>query len=200
MTNLAFKMEERTKNEKAKVIRKKGEIPGIIYGGSLSNPISIKMKKTQLPKIFASHLKSSIIPLSVNDSVKNCVIKDVQKDNFGKVIHVDFQCVKANEKIKLKVPVSFEGQGALTSKGLLLEIMATEIEVQGSVEKIPETILIDVSKMNYEDKVLAENINLPEDVHLVTHKDLLLAVIASAPTEEVNEEETSESDSSTSIE
>lgn len=195
MSELAFKVEEKLVNEKAKAIRKKGQTPGVIYGEALENPISIKIANTQLPKIFKTHLTSSVVPLEVNNDVKNCVIKDIQKDMYGKVIHVDFQYVKANEIIKLKVPVTFEGQGALETNRLVLETFASEIEVQGAVEKLPEKIEIDVSNKKFEDKILAKDITLPEGVHLVTAEDTLLALVAG--TESEPEEEEAETDEKT---
>lgn len=195
MSELAFKVEEKLVNEKAKAIRKKGQTPGVIYGEFLDNPISIKIANTQLPKILKTHLISSVVPLEVNNDVKNCVIKDIQKDVYGKIIHVDFQYVKANEVIKLKVPVTFEGQGALETNRLVLETFASEIEVQGAVEKLPEKIEIDVSNKKFEDKILAKDITLPEGVHLVTAEDTLLALVAG--TESEPEEEETETDEKT---
>lgn len=192
MSELAFKVEEKLVNEKAKAIRKKGQTPGVIYGEFLDNPISIKIANTQLPKILKTHLTSSVVPLEVNNDVKNCVIKDIQKDVYGKIIHVDFQYVKANEVIKLKVPVTFEGQGALETNRLVLETFASEIEVQGAVEKLPEKIEIDVSNKKFEDKILAKDITLPEGVHLVTAEDTLLALVAGTEGEPEEETETDE--------
>ena len=192
MSELAFKVEEKLANEKAKAIRRNGQTPGVIYGEFLDNPISIKIANTQLPKILKTHLTSSVVPLEVNNDVKNCVIKDIQKDMYGKIIHVDFQYVKANEVIKLKVPVTFEGQTALETNRLVLETFASEIEVQGVVEKLPEKIDIDVSDKKFEDKILAKDVTLPEGVHLVTAEDTLLAVVAGTETEEESEEETEE--------
>ena len=192
MSELAFKVEEKLANEKAKAIRRNGQTPGVIYGEFLDNPISIKIANTQLPKILKTHLTSSVVSLEVNNDVKNCVIKDIQKDMYGKIIHVDFQYVKANEVIKLKVPVTFEGQTALETNRLVLETFASEIEVQGAVEKLPEKIDIDVSDKKFEDKILAKDVTLPEGVHLVTAEDTLLAVVAGTQTEEESEEETEE--------
>ena len=192
MSELAFKVEEKLANEKAKAIRRNGQTPGVIYGEFLDNPISIKIANTQLPKILKTHLTSSVVPLEVNNDVKNCVIKDIQKDMYGKIIHVDFQYVKANEVIKLKVPVTFEGQGALETNRLVLETFASEIEVQGAVEKLPEKIDIDVSDKKFENKILAKDVTLPEGVHLVTAEDTLLALVAGTETEEESEEETEE--------
>ena len=102
---------------------------------------------------------------------------------------------KANEVIKLKVPVTFEGQGALETNRLVLETFASEIEVQGAVEKLPEKIEIDVSNKKFEDKILAKDITLPEGVHLVTAEDTLLALVAG--TEGEPEEEEAETDEKT---
>lgn len=192
MSELAFKVEEKLANEKAKAIRRNGQTPGVIYGEFLDNPISIKIANTQLPKILKTHLTSSVVSLEVNNDIKNCVIKDIQKDMYGKIIHVDFQYVKANEVIKLKVPVTFEGQTALETNRLVLETFASEIEVQGAVEKLPEKIDIDVSDKKFEDKILAKDVTLPEGVHLVTAEDTLLALVAGTETEEESEEETEE--------
>ena len=106
-----------------------------------------------------------------------------------------YQYVKANEIIKLKVPVTFEGQGALETNRLVLETFASEIEVQGAVEKLPEKIEIDVSNKKFEDKILAKDITLPEGVHLVTAEDTLLALVAG--TEGEPEEEEAETDEKT---
>ena len=45
MSNLAFNINERGKNEKAKVLRKNGEIPCIIYGDGLKEALPIKINK-----------------------------------------------------------------------------------------------------------------------------------------------------------
>jgi large subunit ribosomal protein L25 len=186
MTNLAFKLEERTSNEKAKATRRNGQTPCVIYG--LDNPISAKISNSTLPKLLHAHLSTSILPLDINDSIKKCVIKDIQKDCYGKIIHLDFQYVQSNQIIKIKVPVTFQGQNILSTKKLVLESFVSEIEVQGSAEKIPENINIDVSNMEYEDKIIAKNIKLPDDIHLTTNGDTLLAHIAgSNPIEDEDE-------------
>ena len=70
MSELAFKVEEKLANEKAKAIRRNGQTPGVIYGEFLDNRISIKIANTQLPKILKTHLTSSVVSLEVNNDVK----------------------------------------------------------------------------------------------------------------------------------
>ncbi|MBD7910905.1 MULTISPECIES: 50S ribosomal protein L25 [Clostridium] len=189
MTNLAFEVIERESNEKSNLLRKNGQVPCIIYGGSLEKAIPIKIKKIELIKLISSNTSSSLIPLKINGKTKTCVIKEVQKDVYGKVIHADFQAVRKNEVIRLKIPVTFLGEENLETKRLVLETFSPEIEVQGVASSMPETLEFDVSNMNFEDKVLASNITLPKGISLITDSEILLAIAASSNNNSEEEDE-----------
>ena len=160
MSNLTFNVSERLSNEKAKVIREVGQVPCVIYGTSLEEAISVKITKKELLKLISSNTSSSLIPLSLNGKTKTCVVKELQKDPYGKVIHVDFQSVNKNEVLKLKIPVTFLGEETLDIKKLILETFSPELEVQGVASHMPETLEFNVETMNFEDKVLAKDIKI----------------------------------------
>ncbi|MDS0525353.1 50S ribosomal protein L25 [Clostridium sp. SHJSY1] len=190
MTSLAFEVSERESNEKLNPLRKNGQVPCIIYGGSLKKNIPIKIKMNELLKLISSNTSSSLISLKINGKTKTCVIKEIQKDIYGKVIHADFQAVRKNEVIRLKIPVTFLGEEDLENKRLVLETFSHEIEVQGVASSMPETLEFDVSNMNFEDKVLANNIKLPKGISLITDSEILLAIAASSDNNpEENDEE-----------
>ena len=178
MSNLAFNINERGKNEKAKALRKNGEIPCIIYGDGLKESLPIKINKNDLLKLMSTSTTSSLIPLNLNGITKTCVVKDIEKDVFGKVIHVDFQSVNKNEVIRLKLPVNFTNEESLESKRLVLEAFNPEIEIQGVASEMPENIDFSVEGLNFEDKIFAKDVKLPEGITLITAPDTLLAVIA----------------------
>lgn len=179
MEQLAFEIKERCLSEKNKNLRKNGEIPGIIYGEFLKESIPVKMEKSNLLRLLKSNSKGSILKLNLKDTTRNCVVKQVQKDNTtGEILHVDFQYVKENEVIKMKIPVSYEGLNQLTSRKLVLQTYLSELEMQGDVEKIPKFIRVDVSNMNFDDKLSAGDIKLPEEIRLITEPDTLIAVVS----------------------
>lgn len=178
MSQLAFEIKERKLSEKNKNLRRNGEIPGIIYGEFLKKAIPVKIEKSSLLQLLKSNSKGSILKLNLKDKTRNCVVKQIQKDNLtGEILHVDFQYVKENEVIKMKIPVSYEGMDKLLSRKLVLETYLSELEMQGNVEKIPEFIKIDVSNMDFDDKLSAGDIKLPEEIRLITEPDTLLAVV-----------------------
>lgn len=188
MSNLAFNINERGKNEKAKVLRKNGEIPCIIYGDGLKEALPIKINKNDLLKLMNTSTTSSLIPLNLNGITKTCVVKDIEKDVFGKVIHVDFQSVNKNEVIRLKLPVNFTNEESLESKRLVLETFNPEIEIQGVASEMPENIDFSVEGLNFEDKIFAKDVKLPEGITLITTPDTLLAVIAGSDNNEEDED------------
>lgn len=177
MAEKAFKICKRNLDEHTHKIRRNGQTPCIIYGEFLEDPISAKIENCELLKLFKENTPGSIIPLDVDGKVMNCVIKEIQKDNLGKVIHLDFQFVKQNEVIKMKIPVKFIGESNIESRNLVFEICNPTLEFHGNVEKIPEEIEVDVSDMKFEDKVLAKDICVPEGVELITNPDTILAVV-----------------------
>ena len=125
MESIVFNVSER--NEKGKKVRMHGEVPAVLYGSHLDNTVSIKITRKDMYKLLTL-AKSSILSLKLNGHIENCVVKELQKDSFGKVIHIDFQDIKKDEKIKMKIPVVFDGQSTLEGRQLLLEVLISEVE------------------------------------------------------------------------
>lgn len=194
MSNLTFNVSERLSNEKAKGLRQNGQIPCVIYGATLEEAVPVKIKKTDLIKLISSNTSSSLIPLSFNGETKTCVVKELQKDPYGKVIHVDFQAVSKNDVLKLKLHVSFVGNESLDIKKLILETFSPELELQGVASKMPETLEFNVGDMDLDDKILAKDIKLPEGISLMSEPEILLAIVANLnnESEDIEDSETTE--------
>lgn len=179
MTNLNFKVYERNIKENQNRLRKTGQIPGIIYGEFLDETIPVKMCNAELRRMLRKNSSGSILKVSLEDKTINCVVKEVQKNDSHEIIHVDFQYIKPNEVIKMRIPVKFTGQDILESKRFTLETHNLYIDLQGDVEKIPESIEVDASQMNIDDKVLIEDIVIPQDITILSDPKTLLAVVSS---------------------
>ena len=185
MQNLVFDISER--NEKGKKVRTKGEVPCVIYGESLDKSISCKIPRKEMLKLLSSP-KNSVLSLNLDGTIEKCVLKEVQRDTFGEIIHLDFQYVRKGDTIKLKVPVSYTGQGFLESKGLLLESIVSEVQLQGHPEEIPENIKVDVSGLNYGDEIFAKDFSIPAVLKSDVSDDTLVARVVALVSESQNQE------------
>ena len=171
-----------------------GEVPAVLYGSHLDNTVSIKITRKDMYKLLTL-AKSSILSLNLNGHIENCVVKELQTDPFGKVIHIDFQDIKKNEKIKMKIPVVFDGQSALEGRQLLLEVLISEVELYGEASKLPENIKCHVGKLNFGDKILVKDLVIPEGMRLDAVEDAIVATIgdnSAVDTDDTENEETKE--------
>ncbi|MFY9534016.1 50S ribosomal protein L25 [Clostridium sp.] len=175
MESVVFNVSER--NEKGKKVRMHGEVPAVLYGSHLDNTVSIKITRKDMYKLLTL-AKSSILSLKLNGHIENCVVKELQKDSFGKVIHIDFQDIKKDEKIKIKIPVVFDGQSTLEGRQLLLEVLISEVELYGEADKLPENIKCNVGELNIGDKIFIKDLVIPEGMRLDVDENAIVATIA----------------------
>lgn len=175
MESVVFNVSER--NEKGKKVRMHGEVPAVLYGSHLDNTVSIKITRKDMYKLLTL-AKSSILSLKLNGHIENCVVKELQKDSFGKVIHIDFQDIKKDEKIKMKIPVVFDGQSTLEGRQLLLEVLISEVELYGEADKLPENIKCNVGELNIGDKIFIKDLVIPEGMRLDVDENAIVATIA----------------------
>ncbi len=173
--SVVFNVSER--NEKGKKVRMHGEVPAVLYGSHLDNTVSIKITRKDMYKLLTL-AKSSILSLNLNGHIENCVVKELQKDSFGKVIHIDFQDIKKDEKIKMKIPVVFDGQSTLEGRQLLLEVLISEVELYGEADKLPENIKCNVGELNIGDKIFIKDLVIPEGMRLDVDENAIVATIA----------------------
>ena len=94
--------------EKNSLLRKEGNVPGILYGNN-EDSLKIKLlgkdlrKALEQPSIF-----SQIISLKENGNEFKVLLKDVQVNPANdEPIHVDFQRVSGKTKLTLDVPIKY---------------------------------------------------------------------------------------------
>ena len=189
MESVVFNVSER--NEKGKKVRMHGEVPAVLYGSHLDNTVSIKITRKDMYKLLTL-AKSSILSLKLNGHIENCVVKELQKDSFGKVIHIDFQDIKKDEKIKMKIPVVFDGQSTLEGRQLLLEVLISEVELYGEADKLPENIKCDVGELNIGDKIFIKDLVIPEGMRLDVDENAIVATIADNSAVDTDEDQSEE--------
>lgn len=189
MDNLVFNICERS--EKGSKVRKNGEIPCIVYGDNHHKSLAAKMTKKEMIRLLR-YPKSSIVSLKLNGSLKKCIVKEMQQDPFGKIIHIDFQSINKGDIVKLKIPVNFVGQEVLASKNLLLESFITDVELQGEADKFPENLLVDVSNLEEGNQIFIRDLAIPSEMVLESNRDLAMAKISYNSNNKESDEETTD--------
>jgi large subunit ribosomal protein L25 len=105
-------------------------------------------------------------------------------------VHVDFMRLVEGSTVRLEVPVHFKGQGESPGlkKGGVLNIVRHSIALACPAEKIPNTIEVDVSKLDINESIHISALNLPEGVKpMISGRDFTVCSIV-APTSVIEEQ------------
>ena len=166
-------------------LRDNGSVPAIIYGGEVQNEkvsISKKLLKSLLDK---ENFLSTIVTLNVDGKPQNVLPREIKYHVISdEPIHVDFLRVVPGVKIRIEVPVQFinHEKSPGLKRGGVLNIVRRKVELRCPSEKIPESLVIDLDKVDIGESFKISSISLDTDVTpTIKGRDFVIATLA-APT------------------
>ena len=177
-----------TKREKGQ--KSEGAIPAVMYGAhAQSTPIFIN--KNDFIRAYREAGESRVISLS-GDSTENVLIHDVQMDPvFYTPIHADLYVVEKGQKVRVNVPIVFNGESPAVRAGANLVKVMHELSVEADPIKLPNGFTVDLSRLvDLDSTILVSDVVLPAGVTLydIHPEDVIASVVTqveedfSAPT------------------
>jgi large subunit ribosomal protein L25 len=152
-------------------LRREGLVPGIVYGGH-QEPEMISLQH----HILLQHLEheafySHVLDLKLNGAEQKVVLKDLQRHPSKPfVLHIDFQRITAEEKIRMHVPLHFLNENVCVGlkKGGTATHAITEVEVLCLPKDLPEFLSVDMATLDTGETIHVAQLQLPAGVEL-TH-------------------------------
>ena len=152
-------------------LRHEGKVPAILYGGHADARALTLSHQKLLIMLDNERFYSTILNLKVGDQTQAAILKDVQRHPFkNAVVHVDFQRVEENEKIRISIPLHFKGEAVspgVKQQGGLVSHMRTEVEVSCLPKDLPEFVEVDLSNLSLNESIHLSQLKVPEGVQLV---------------------------------
>jgi large subunit ribosomal protein L25 len=152
----------------SKKLRTSGQVPAVIYGRHLDKPENLQLDarelRVALGKTAGEHV---LVDLEIVGGLKTlALIQDVQHHPLSRnILHVDFHALRADEKMHTTVPVVCFGEASgVKNFGAILEQLLRSIEVECLPKDLPESIIIDVTKLEIGDAIHIRDLQLPEGV------------------------------------
>ncbi len=153
------------------------KVPGVVYGGG-KNAVSLTIEHNKLARSLDNEtFYSHILTLITGGESERVILKDVQRHPYKpRILHVDFQRVRADEKIHMHIPLHFIGgdkaPGVKDAGGIISHIMS-DVEISCLPDHLPESLTIDVSELQLNQILHLSDIKLPKGVEIValTHGD-----------------------------
>lgn len=169
-------------------LRKKGLMPAVLYGHKEGN-IPITIDEAELMSLLASGAK--VFTIDVGGNSQQAIIKEIQYSNMGdKVVHVDFNRIKAGETMTLNIAIEVVGTAKGTKGEGILEQPLKEIEVECLPSNIPDNFVVNVTELDLGEDIRVKDLEIPEGVK--TEEDpetVIVQVVEPEEEEEIEEEE-----------
>lgn len=150
--------------------RTEDKVPAILYGGN-DAPLAIMLDhKKVLHALENQAFYSHILTLNIGGKKHQAVLKDLQRHHYKKAIfHLDFQRVKATDKINMHVPLHFIGEANSpgVKAGGIVNHRMIEVEIRCLASSLPEYIEVDLSKLELNEAIHLSQLKLPKGLELV---------------------------------
>lgn len=147
-TKLDVHAREAAHSRETRRLRRSGQVPGVLYGGT-EGPVSFAVAERTLRHALAA--KGAVLELTIDGGASTpAVLKDAQRHPVrGDLMHVDLLRVDLNVAIQSPVTVELIGgeEAPGVVEGGILEHVTREVNVEALPNDIPETIQVDVSKL-----------------------------------------------------
>jgi large subunit ribosomal protein L25 len=171
-------------------LRHEGKVPAILYGGhSEARALTLSHQKL-LIMLDNERFYSTILNLRVGDQTQAAILKDVQRHPFkNAIVHIDFQRVEDNQKIRISIPLHFVGAAVspgVKSQGGIVSHMRNEVEISCLPKDLPEFIEVDLSNLALNESIHLSQLKIPAGVDLlsVAKEDAAVVAIHSPRAEE----------------
>ena len=176
-------------------LRRSGRAPGVVYGGTAA-PQPIELDHNALVHALKTEaFHSSILTMKLDGQAQQVLLRDVQMHPFRReILHVDFQRVDANRRIRMKVPLHFingENAPAVKLSGAIISHVINELDVSCLPKDLPSYIEVDLSELTLNQSIHVSDLKLPSGVAAAAHAGMdpvvATAVIPKMVVEEVAE-------------
>lgn len=160
---------------KARALRKKGLVPGVIYGHK-EEVVSVVLPAEEVEKAVRKGVH--IVDLEYSGKSEKARLRDLQWDHLGKdILHVDFMRVSQDERIVIGVPVHLRGTAPGIAEGGVLDQPIHVLQIECPVLEIPEFIRVNIEKLTLGKAIHVKELTLPSNVTAKADPEAVVVVV-----------------------
>lgn len=196
MERLELTAETREVSSKGQIkeMRKRDYVPAVVYGKKVDNTLLSVNRKELIQALNTSAGANVLIDLKIEGGKKRketVMVKELQRDPVKDIfLHVDFIGISLEDKLQVKVPISFNGEPLGVKEGGVPSVQLREVIVETLPTDIPESLEVDISQLNIGDSLNVSDLQIPKGAQVVGDPDeTIISVLAPTIEEEPTEDE-----------
>lgn len=176
----------------AKVVRRLGKVPAVIYGGSGSADMLLLDHNEVVKHLAHEAVYSHVLDVKIDGKVEKAVLKQIQRHPAKpQILHMDFMRVDDAHKLRVHVPLHFvnEVSSVGVKKGGVVTHSMVDVEVLCMPAALPEFIEVDLAAVDIGSTVHLSDLILPAGVevaalqHGVEHDHPVAQIVKSRSTD-----------------
>jgi large subunit ribosomal protein L25 len=164
----------------ARAERRAGRVPGVIYGNN-QPPVTISVDDADLrQRILAGRFLTTIYDIDLEGKKHRVIPRDFHLDPVRDFpLHVDFMRLGEGATIRVSVPLRIVNAESApgVKRGGTVNIVTHTIDLECSVDNIPQYVEADVSGLEISYSLHLSDIQLPANVKSLAREDVTLATI-----------------------
>ena len=164
----------------ARAERRAGRVPGVIYGNN-QPPTTISVDDAELrQRILAGRFLTTIYDIDLEGKKHRVIPRDFHLDPVRDFpLHVDFMRLGEGATLRVSVPLHIVGAESApgVKRGGTVNIVTHTIELECSVDNIPQYVEADVGGLEISYSLHLSDIKLPPGVKALLREDVTLVTI-----------------------
>jgi large subunit ribosomal protein L25 len=180
---VAIEAESRSRAGKgaARATRRAGKVPAVIYGGHQEPNLIALDPRIVIRELHRGGWQSRQYEIKLGSQPIRALIRGVQ---FHPVTdapqHVDFQRLVSGERIRVTVPIHFEGEAVSPGlkRGGSLNVVLHSVETLCDPDNIPDQFVADLAAKDFNDNVRWHDLKGTEGAKPVSTEDFVVATVA----------------------
>jgi large subunit ribosomal protein L25 len=166
---LPFEPRQGRGSRKAEKLRRAGKTPGIVYGHK-EDTVSITVEHDALINAIKHNVR--VVDLQGQGKTEKALIKELQWDHLGKdILHVDFERVAADERIKVQIPIELRGVAPGVTGGGILDQQIHALHIECLAIAIPDSVRVMIGELQKGQSIHVRDLKLPEGVTVLDDPD-----------------------------
>ena len=192
MSEVKISAEPRTEFGKggARRTRRAGKVPAVLYGHG-EQPKHIALPAREFAAAIRHGGINQVFAIEISDGTQALALpKAIQRDPIKDSLeHIDLLIVRRGEKVTVEVRVQLVGEAARET--LVMHEQQT-LSITAEALHLPESVEASIEGLEAGSRVTAADIRLPQGSELAADPELIIVVVAAAPTAEQMEGEAGE--------
>ncbi len=155
----------------ARALRAGGRIPAVVYGHKMET-MSITVDAKEVEQLF-HHISvdNTIVELKIagKKTPLRTLVREIQTHPLRPdFVHIDFYRIQKGVAVEVEIPISLQGTPeGVRQEGGILDQIVYEIRVKCIPSKIPESVEVDVTRLEIGDAIRIVDVDLGEDVEIL---------------------------------